>query len=390
MSTVERAGSVHVSARTSLLAVYAAANLAVGIGLALTQPLRADDLWIVYDWCRAWLLHGQQLYAGADARTDYPPNAIALLAPLALMPRQWVVPAWAALTLLLTPLSAYVVVKSTSPRIRLTAAVVPMLLFFCWGGVRTLLEFSRLSLTLAFVAVLEADSRPVASGVFLGLALAKPQIAGPIMLWALVTRRARVAAVATAVVAAGFAVYCLRAHADPVTVLKGYGQVLLTLYSGPGGLDGRTSLRPWWAAFAGDSKLGDELWVVAAGLLLLVLCGIAMRAADRSDVRAAAVPAVFCLWSLLTIYHIGNNLILMLPAFIFLLLVDDPATLRWRMCTVFTIQVAMMLDVPVHLASWVPDHGLAFMLVRDFDRIVVLLTFVTVTLVWHRLMRGRA
>ena len=366
--------------RSSLLAVYAAASLAVGIGLVLTQPSRADDVWIMYDWCRAWLLHGQQLYAGAGARTDYPPNAIVLFSPLALMPRQWVAPAWAAVTLLLTPLYAYVVIKSTSPAVRGAAAVAPMLLFFCWGGVRTLLEFSRLTMTLGFLAVLAADSRPTASGVSLGLALAKPHIAGPIMLWALVTRRARVVVVATIVVAVGFAIYCLRAHVGPVTVLNDYGRILLSLYSGTDGFVGRTSLRPWWIALAGNQQVGDLLWGVGAGLLLLVPCALAMRSAGRPEARATGVLVLFCLWSLLTIYHIGSNMVvLMLPAFLFLLLVDDPATARWRMCAVVVIQAAMMLDVPVHLASFVPDHGLAFVLVRDFDRIVVLFTFACVT-----------
>ena len=388
---VDRAGWVQVSARTWLLAVYAAANLAVGIWLVFTQPSRAEDVWIIYDWCRAWLLHGQQLYAGADARTDYPPNAIVLFAPLALVPRQWVVPAWAALTLVLTAVYAHVVVRSTSARVRLAAAVVPMLLFFCWGGVRTLLEFSRLSLTLAFLAVLAADSRPVASGVSLGLALAKPHIAGPIMLWALVTRHTRVAAVAVLVVAAGFAVYCLRAHVGPVTVLDDYLRILLFLYSGTDDFVGRTSLRPWWHAVGGGSALGDVLWWAGAGLLLLVPCAMAMRRTDRPDLRASAVLALFCLWSLLTFYHIGNNLVvLMLPSFVFVLLVDDPATARLRLYAVVLIQAAMMLDIPVHLASRVPDHGLAFMIVRDFDRIVVLFTFALVAVVCHRLMRVRA
>ena len=361
VTPIGRANSVPVSAGTSLLVVYAATNLAVGLALAFTQPSRADDLWIMDDWCRAWLLHGQQLYAGVDARTDYPPNAIVLFAPIALVPRNWLVPAWTVFTLALTPLYAYVVIKSTAPRIRTAAAVVPMLLFFCWGGVRTFLEFSRLSLTLGFIAVLAADSRPIASGVSLGLALAKPHIAGPVMLWALVTQRARVAAVAMCVVAAGFTLYCLRVHVGPVSVVTDYGRVLLSLYSGADGFVGRTSLRPWWLAIAGDQRLGDLLWGVGAGLLLLVPCALAKRATDRPDRRSAAVLALFCLWSLLTIYHIGNNLsVLMLPSFAFLLLLDDPATATWRTWMVVAIQATMMLDIPVHLASWVPDRGLAF------------------------------
>ncbi len=44
----------------------------------------------------------------------------------------------------------------------------------------------------------------------------------------------------------------------------------------------------------------------------------------------------------------------------------------------------MMLDIPVHLASRVPEHGPLFLLVRDFDRVVVLVTFVSVALLWRR------
>jgi len=385
---IDRAGSMPVSPRTALLTLYAATNIAVGIGLALTQPSRAGDLWTIYEWCRAWLLHGQQLYAGPYATTDYPPNAVVLFAPLALLPKQWLVPVWAAVTLSITPLLACVVIRSVRPRIQLADALLPMLLFFCWGGVRTLLEFSRLCMMLAFLAVFKADSRPVSSGVSLGLALAKPHIAGPIMLWALFTRRARVVAVAMAVVAAGFAAYCVRAQVTPTAVMNDYGRILLSLYSGADGLIGRTSLRPWWIALAGQESLGDILWGIGAGLLLIVPCGIAMRGSDVSDVRAAA-PALFCLWSLLTIYHIGNNLILMFPAFAFLLLVDDAATLWWRVSLASAIQLAMMLDVPVHLASSVRDRGPVFLVVRDFDRLVVLVTFISVTILWRRLERAR-
>ena len=98
---------------------------------------------------------------------------------------------------------------------------------------------------------------------------------------------------------------------------------------------------------------------------------------------------MFCLWSLLTIYHIGNNLILMFPAFAFLLLVDDAATLWWRVSLASAIQLAMMLDVPVHLASSVRDRGPVFLVVRDLDRLVVLVTFISVTILWRRLERAR-
>jgi hypothetical protein len=367
----------------TVLTAYAAANLLVGVWLALAQPARASDLWMISEWCRGWLLNGQELYLDSHATTDYPPNAIVMLAPLALVPKAWLVPLSAAITLTVSPLLAYLVVRSTCPRARPAAALVPVLLFLCWGGVRTLLEFSRLSMALAFLATIHAD-RPVASGVSLGLALAKPHIAGPMMLWTIFTRRTRLAAVAVTVVAVLFVLYCARARVGPVGVVDGYARILLSFYSGTEALVGRTSLRPWWIALAGGQALGEILWAVAAALLLIVPCAIAMRDRTVADVRAAAAPALFCLWSLLTIYHIGNNLILLLPAFAFLLLSDDPATVWWRIGLASAIQIAMMLDIPVHLPSRVPDHGPLFLLVRDVDRIVVLVTYISVALLWRR------
>jgi len=364
-------------------------NLAGGIWLALTQPSRASDVWMIYDWCRGWLLHGQELYVDSRATTDYPPNAIVVLAPLALVSRAWLVPLWTAMTLAVSPLLSYLVVRSICPRTRPAAALLPTVLFLCWGGARTLLESSRFSMTLGFLALVFADTRPLASGVALGLALAKPHIAGPVMLWALVTGRLRVAAVAVTVVASGFAVYCARAHVGPVDVISGYAGILVSFYSGANALVGRTSLRPWWIALAGGPARGDILWAAGAILLLIVPCQIARRDKEVADASAAAT-ALFCLWSLLTIYHIGNNLILLLPAFAFLLLVDDPVTLRWRLAVVSAIQIAMMLDVPVHLASRAADRGPLTLIVRDFDRIVVLVAFVSVTMVWRRLERGRS
>jgi hypothetical protein len=342
---------------------------------------------MIYDWCHGWLLYGQELYVDPHATTDYPPNAIVTFAPLVWVPMSWLVPLWGAVTLSMSPLLAYLVVRSICPRSRPATALVPTLLFLCWGGVRTLLEFSRLSMTLGVLAIVNADVRPVASGVSLGLALAKPHIAGPMMLWALFTRRARVATAAIAVVTAGFTVYCVRAHVSPVDVVVGYARILLSFYAGADRLVGRTSVRPWWLALAGDQALGDILWSLGSVLLLIVPCRIAMRGRNVADVRAGAGPALLCLWSLLTIYHIGNNLILLLPAFAFLLLVDDPATAWWRRGVASAIQIAMMFDIPVHLASWVPDRGPLFLVVRDFDRVVVLVTFVSVTFQWRRMER---
>ena len=373
----------------ALVAVAAGLNLAVGVALALGQPARASDLSIMYDWCRIWLLDGHRLYAGPDASTDYPPNAIVMLSPLALLSWRWVVPVWTAVALALTPLLPYLVVRCTSHR-RLFAAAVPMLLFFCWGSVRTLLQFSLLSMTLMFASVLFVNSRWRASGIFLGLALAKPHIAGPIALWAVLTKRFRVVAVAGVVVLAGCAAYDARVHETPLATLEGYWRVLVATYSGPEGLTGLTSVRAWAYAVTADPGWADTLWALAAGLMLIVPSRLAVRDSQRSaEGSGMAVPSLFCLWSLLTFYHNGNNLIMMLPAFVFLLLVNDPETLRQRWFSAALLQAVLMFDVPIRLKAFAPARGWLRILILDFDRFVVLVTFVYIVTLFHQLKPKR-
>jgi hypothetical protein len=366
-----RPGRLSSESVVAALAVAAATNLGVGFALALRQPSRAADLATMYDWCGAWLRDGQHLYSVAGASTDYPPNAIVLFSPIALVPFAWLVPLWATVTLVLTPALAYVAVRAIRPDWDWSRALPPVLLFMCWAGTRTLLEFSRLSLALAFIAVLLADSRRVASGVFLGLALAKPQIAGPIALWAIATKRFRMVAVAATVVLIGIGVYFVRTHADPVVEIRGYWRVLIEIYGDAGVLTGWTSVRPWAHALTATPAAGDRLWMLAAAILLVVPCTIAAR--NRGPLAAGTAGAAlsaFCLWSLLTFYHIGNNLILMLPAFLLL-------WPRWPAAVVTTVLIA---DVPFSLLGHTARLSEQF---GDLYRVTVIVAFASVVF-WSR------
>ena len=200
--------------RLGLLLAGAAAlvNIAAGAVIAMRDPARASDLLVMHEWCRAWVIDGRSLYAGADASTDYPPNAIVLLSPLALAPVRWLVPLWTVGAVALTPVLPWLVMRAAAPRrYGPGSLIVPALLYLCWAAPRTLLQFSLLSMTLACAALLVADTWPRTAGVALGLALLKPHIAGPVALWMLATRRTRALLVAIAVVAIGWAVY-ERAH----------------------------------------------------------------------------------------------------------------------------------------------------------------------------------
>jgi hypothetical protein len=355
-------------------------NLVVGVLLVLRQPDRAGDLWTVYNWCREWLYQGTSLY-GSGSSPDYPPNAIVTYAPLAMIPTPLVVTVWAMTTLALTPLLPYAVMRSISPHVRVSEAIVPTVLFTCWGGVRTLLQFSQWSFLLAF-ASLSMPQHWIVGGVCLALALAKPHIAGPIALWAACTRRIGMTLIAATVVIIEYGVYCLRVGVTPLQPITGWAAALRQTYSGKDALNGYTSLRPWLLAALGERTAADAVWISVALIALIVVCLAAVR--DRTD--TLAIPGLLCLWSLLTIYHNLNNLILMLPAFVFLLTDDDPDTRTIRWWTIGIIQTALMLDIPVRLRALA--GGPLGRIVLDADRVVVLGTFVVVAWCWRRRQRA--
>jgi hypothetical protein len=269
------------------------------------------------------------------------------------------------------------------------ARLVPILLFLCWAAPRTLLQFSLLSMTLSWVALLAADSRQLAAGVALGLALCKPQIAAPIALWMLVTGRLRSLLTAAAVVAIGWGVYDARIGESPLTTVAGYWQVLGSEYTGPDGLIGHASIRGWTRLAASDPAAADALWLTLSLLLLIALCWLAARGRSGADAAGRlAIPGLFGLWSLLVTYHNGNNAILALPAFAFLWLQRDHPASAAHWLPIILLQLALMYDVPVRLAGAAAAEGWRGAIVRHFDRAVMLATLACVSATWYRLTQS--
>jgi glycosyl transferase family 87 len=358
------------------------------VALAWRDPSRAADLAMMYGWTRGWIVGGEQRYTVLHDAADYPPFALVVLSPLGVIPRHLIVPVWIAVGLALAAVLPYLAGRCAGSGRHLT--ILP-LLFWCWTSTRTLLQFTSLSLTLALASALTADTRWVVSGVALGLALFKPHIAGPFALWALVSGRLRVVAVAIAVDLAGLGVYAARVGDNPIDTLRGYWPWLVEQYLGESGLMGRTSIRGLIAAAIADSRTLDAVWIGAAACLLAAALWLAWRDPRRRlDDGGIAVPALFCLWSLAAIYHNTNNLILILPAFVFLWVdgIERASPRRWLQ--IVCLQAVLMVDVPTRLAGIVRHGTLAAFLIDHFDRLLVLACFVDVAAAWLRVSRRDA
>jgi hypothetical protein len=264
-----------------------------------------------------------------------------------------------------------------------------MLLFLCWASARTLLQFSTPTMALLFAAVGLVDRKPVAGGVLLGLALAKPQFAAPVAVWMLFASHVRALFIAALVVLAGWIAFDAHAHVGLWTTLTSYWNVLVSLYSGNEGFVGRTSVRAWALTLAGGSVWGDWLWLTAAALLLVVPCRVAV-VESRTGRQSLAALSLFCVWSLLVFYHDSSHLILMLPAFVFLLAAEDTSIDRQRWSFLAFLQVFLMYDVPNRLGARQLDNPAWTAVVLNFDRVLALATFVYVAILWRRLNREAA
>jgi hypothetical protein len=362
--------------------VFAILNLGAGLFIAL-QPDRASDIANVTGWTGDWL-RGQDPYANPDLILVYPPHAVVLLSPLALLPFDAAVGCWVMASVVFVFLSAYLAAKFFQPHAPFRSVLVPMLMFASWWGAHTLVEFSLAALALSMTAMLAAKRHPVASGACLGLALMKPQIAVPVLLWMVFTGRWKSVATAVATVATGTAIYCARVAASPVQVALHLVANMRTYYTGNAIMTGSTDLRPLIQLFVEDVGTVDLIAAVLALGLLAGICAMGFQEGRRRDDTLYAAPPLAACWSLMTFYHLSYGFVILVPVLMLLVFNDAPhSALRRRLF--WTLQIGMMVNVPGLLRhSGGADAPLAAALIQHFDRFLTLGIFAgLVTLAWQ-------
>src|SRR5450756_417480 len=155
--------------RRALLVAWALmAILNLSAGLVITSwPERQGDLDMIEGWGQQWLVAGMNLYA-TDAMPKYPPHAVVALSPLGILSHIWAVRVWTILNLCLAVVAPVLAVRIVRPLAAWPAIALPILMFLCWGGFRTLLQFSLVTLVFGLLSMKLADRRPAWSGVCLG------------------------------------------------------------------------------------------------------------------------------------------------------------------------------------------------------------------------------
>jgi hypothetical protein len=381
-------GPLFTKPRRIVILFWAAAailNVAAGIAIA-TLPERASDLETIMRWGGGWLADGANVYQPsdpADSGSDYPPHAIVLLAPLSLLPLSAALPVWALVNVALAILAAYLAARFFRPFAPFGVILVPILMFLCWGGARVLTQFSLLALASAMGALALASQRPMASGVLLGVALMKPQVAVPVFLWAVFTRRWRIAATSLSVVALGLVAFCAWSGANVVSVAARYAEILIRYHDNPT-LIGLTELRPLIERFVPDVADARRIGAAMAIGLIAGICAAGWQEGKTRRRILYAAPALVACWSLLTFYHLTYGFVVLLPVMM-LLALNDTERSPLRVRTFWLLQVALMFDIPgIGRRTALVDLPVLGALLPHADRMLLLMLFAAlVVLAWR-------
>lgn len=323
------------------------ATLNLSAGLVITSwPERQADLDTISEWGRQWLVAGINLYA-TEEMPNYPPHAVVALSPLGILSHAWAVRVWTILNFGLAVSAPHLAVRIVRPGVPWPTIALPILMLLCWGGLRTLLQFSLVTLVFGLLAMRLADRRPVWSGLCLGLALMKPHMGAPFILWAVFTRRLRVSAIGVTVVIAGLLIFCLRVKADPIAVVQNYAGILHAFYAADEGqLVGLAQLRPLIALAIPDTDVVDAVNITIAIGLLTSICVLGFAEGKQRDSLIVSAPPLVGVWSLLTFYHLTYGFILLMPVATLLIFANEPATRTFRRAVFWPMQIALMVDIP--------------------------------------------
>jgi hypothetical protein len=314
--------------------VLAAANILA----AFAYSFRTNDLEAMRRWGYAWLTRGENLYASLSWGCDYPPHAIVLLSPLGLLSLRTAAMVWAATNIVLAVITPWLAARLAGREADKPALVLIATTFWCWSATRTLLQFTLLTVLLGLASAVVGQRRAVRGGILLGLALIKPQIAAPFVLWHAMRRNWRVIAVAAVTAAVLTLVYCIRSGTGPLQVAAGYATVLQRYYTGPASMVGASDLRGLLRAVMNPATADLTASVVAVALLAATTI-VGLRVA-KGNGTAAGVLALAGVWCLLTFRQLSYGFVLLVPASAYLLSDGHRASWFWL------LQAAMIVDVP--------------------------------------------
>jgi hypothetical protein len=301
------------------------------------------------------------------------------------LPERSVVPLWAALNICLAIAAGYVAVRLVAPDATISEIATVTLLFLCWSGTKSFLQFTLVGTLAGLCAVWLADTRVHWSALCLAFAATKPQIAAPFVLWFLFAGRWTTAFESLLFVVGAALLFCLRAHANPMAVGIRYVEILRAIYTGTYQMVGTSNVRPLLAAMLSPS-LADIAAALTGLLLLAAICFVAIAHRKERDAALYAGLAMGAVWSLVTFYHLTYGFVLLLPTSALLFAGDRGRSERLPRLTFWALQAALIVDVPGvwrRLGPFFPRSGIDALFAHA-DRLLGLLLLTVLFVIFVR------
>lgn len=289
-------------------AIWGLAIVSLGFGVWRSlQPEALQDFHSVMTWT-AQLASGQSPWAPVS-EADYPPWAIASLVPWLLVPEALRATLWIAMNVLVAGVLVWSVARAVPVPAGTASTFAGLLL--AGGMFRVLSQFSLLSFALGWAGVRETS--PTRGGLWLGLALMKPHIGGPLWLAHLLMgdwRRVGVAALVPIAMTGGVSAWL---GMSPTELLADYYSAVVLAQTGV--TAGHTELRPWMSLWTGAWPVLGVVATVALVALVPVVAVAARYPAGQwaRPRRRLELYAACGLVSLLAVRHLSYDYLLLLP-----------------------------------------------------------------------------
>lgn len=383
-------GKDHVRARVLLIfwTLLGVASVTQG-HLTSLKPGQSQDLRTVKTWLDAFQEGQNPYYLPQGSTANYPPHGIAFLSLLATIPDEWLPIVWSTFNLGLSVLSGYLAFRIFNPTSPRKAALLPVILFLSWAGLRIGLgngQLSLLMLSFGLLAVATVDRSPLLAGALLGFSAMKPHVGATFFLWALFTKRLKAVVASIAVGLLGLIVFSIRVGESPIAVVREFISVLRLQFGGQNYLGGVTEFRPLVHAIIPNFAAAEavHLFVLVSTLVPIGVIGMRRTSLDTKQ-RDALVLQLTCLWCLLAVFHNPYDLILMLPvmAGFYSYMLPQVSRSEWRqdVFALWLLQAALVAHVPglwwklarsVDVSGW----NWAGQFLSHFDRVLIICFFV--------------
>lgn len=331
---------------TAVISMIAASALAM-------QPGRLSDLYEVRSWLAVLGDPGVEPYAHFAGKLDYPPVALLVLLPIRLIPdavlAYWFIP----LSIATAALAGWVFVRAITERLYTSISIQEQIalvgLLLSTGGARTSIWLGQtvsLSVLTGALALYWSRRRPYAAALALALCSFKPHLGLGFGLAILMLDGLNVPILAGAIVTSLSLLVAAIVDQSVLDMMIDYVANLTFIYDGPDRLRGLLSIRWVMEDAIGNYGLATGVYVLAAGMTLVMIGSLAQRAINAAE--RTQIIAIILLWPLLFLPSQLYSSVLAAPA-LWLLMWPEGRLIRResvRLAVVTVLTCISVLDVP--------------------------------------------